>query len=87
MEAFVHAANDWVPGSLSISLPELSRSLKFALKLSKGMHRVSFPVMTFSKKDGVKEWWPHGYGKQNLYALKVDDKNETVDIVPEINLL
>lgn len=75
MEAFVHAANDWVPGSFSISLPELSRSLKFALKLSKGMHRVSFPVMTFSKKDGVKEWWPHGYGKQNLYALKVDDKN------------
>ncbi|XP_015764921.1 PREDICTED: beta-mannosidase-like [Acropora digitifera] len=71
VEAFVHAANDLVPGSLSISLPELSRSLKFALKLSKGMHRVSFPVMTFSKKDGVKEWWPHGYGKQNLYALKV----------------
>ncbi|KAK2563424.1 Beta-mannosidase, partial [Acropora cervicornis] len=71
VEAFVHAANDWVPGSLSISLPELSRSLKFALKLSKGMQRVSFPVMTFSKKDGVKEWWPQGYGKQNLYALKV----------------
>ena len=75
MEAFVYAANDWVSGSLSISLPELSRSIKFALKLSKGKQRVSFPVMTFSKKDGVKEWWPQGYGKQSLYALKVDDTN------------
>lgn len=75
MEAFIDVADDWVPGSLYISLPELSHSLKFALKLSKGMQRVTFPVMTFSKKDGVKAWWPRGYGKQSLYALKVDDKN------------
>ncbi|XP_068702128.1 beta-mannosidase-like [Montipora foliosa] len=68
---FIDAASDGVPGTLNLNLPQLARSLKFALKLSQGLQRVSLPVMTFSKKDDVKAWWPRGYGKQSLYTVKV----------------
>ena len=72
MAVFLDAACDGVSGFLDLSLPQLGHSLKLALKLFQGLQKVKVPVMKFSEKDDVKPWWPQGYGKQNLYAVKVN---------------
>lgn len=68
---FIDAAEDGVSGTLLLSLPQMSRSQKLPIKLSQGLQKVSLPVMSFTEKDGVKPWWPQGYGKPNLYTVKV----------------
>lgn len=71
MAAFIDAAEDGVTGTLHLSLPQMSRSQNIPIKLSQGLQKVSLPVMSFTSKDEVKPWWPRGYGKPNLYTLKV----------------
>ncbi|KAL9972744.1 hypothetical protein ACROYT_G019109 [Oculina patagonica] len=68
---FIDAAEDGVTGTLLLSLPQMSRSQKLPIKLSHGLKKVSLPVMSFTSKDDVKPWWPQGYGKPNLYTVKV----------------
>ncbi|XP_020629469.1 beta-mannosidase-like isoform X2 [Orbicella faveolata] len=68
---FIDAAEDGVTGTLLLSLPQMSRSQKLPIKLSQGLQKVSLPVMSFTEKDCVKPWWPQGYGKPNLYTVKV----------------
>ena len=65
------ATCDGITGSIYLSLPQTSQSQKVPIKLSQGLQKVSLPVMTFTEKDEIKPWWPNGYGKPNLYALKV----------------
>ena len=65
------ATCDGITGTIYLSLPQISQSQKVPIKLSQGLQKVSLPVMTFTEKDEIKPWWPHGYGKPNLYALKV----------------
>lgn len=74
---FIDAAEDGVTGTLLLSLPQLSRSQKLPIKLSQGLQKVSLPVMSFTEEDGVKPWWPQGYGKPNLYTVKVTKKTTT----------
>ena len=71
MAVFVDAAEDGVTGTLLLSLPQMSRSQKLPIKLSQGWQKISLPVMSFTTKDNVKPWWPKGYGKPNLYTVKV----------------
>jgi len=73
---FIDAAEDGVIGTLLLSLPQLSRSQKLPIKLSQGLQKVSLPVMSFTEEDGVKPWWPQGYGKPNLYTVKVTKKRQ-----------
>ena len=68
---FIDAAEDGVTGTLLLSLPQTSRSQKLPIKLSQGLQKVSLPVMSFTEEDCVKPWWPQGYGKPNLYTVKV----------------
>lgn len=68
---FIDAAEDGVTGTLLLSLPQMSHSQKLPIKLSRGLQKVSLPVMSFTSKDDVKPWWPRGYGKPNLYTVKV----------------
>ena len=65
------ATCDGITGAIYLSLPQMSQSLKVPIKLSQGLQKVSLPVMRFTEKDKIKLWWPSGYGKPNLYALKV----------------
>lgn len=73
---FIDAAEDGVTGTLLLSLPQLSRSQKLPIKLSQGLQKVSLPVMSFTEEDGVKPWWPQGYGKPNLYTVKVTKRQQ-----------
>ena len=68
---YLDAAYEGVIGTLLLSIPQMSRSQKVSIKLSKGLQNVSFSVMSFTEKDDIKPWWPHGYGKPNLYTAKV----------------
>ena len=68
---FMDSAEDGVTGTIIFSLPQLSRSQKLVIKLSHGIHKISFPEMLFTEKDDIKPWWPQGYGKPNLYTVKV----------------
>ena len=68
---FMDATCDGITGTVFLSLPQMSQSLKVPIKLSQGLQKVSLPVMRFTEKDEIKPWWPNGYGKPNLYALKV----------------
>jgi len=68
---FIDAAEDGVTGNLLLSLPQMSRSQKLPIKLSQGLQKVSLPVMSFTEEDCIKPWWPQGYGKPNLYTVKV----------------
>lgn len=68
---FMDATCDGITGTVYLSLPQMSQSLKVPIKLSQGLQKVSLPVMRFTEKDEIKPWWPNGYGKPNLYALKV----------------
>ena len=68
---FIDAAEDGVTGTLLLSLPQMSRSQKLPIKLSQGLQKVSLPGMSFTEEDCVKPWWPQGYGKPNLYTVKV----------------
>ena len=75
------ATCDGIKGSIYLSLPQTSQSQKVPIKLSQGLQKVSLPVMTFTEKDEIKPWWPHGYGKPNLYALKVKKPNNNQPII------
>lgn len=68
---FVDSAEDGVTGTIVLSLPQLSRSQKLVIKLSQGIQKISFPEMLFTEKDNIRPWWPQGYGKPNLYTVKV----------------
>lgn len=87
MTVFIDAANDGVTGTILLSLPQKSHSQKHSIKLSQGLQKVSLPVMSFTEKDDIKTWWPRGYGKPNLYAVKVICINNYYNLCQMYNLM
>lgn len=82
---FVDSAEDGVTGTIVLSLPQLSRSQKLVIKLSQGIQKISFPEMLFTEKDNIRPWWPQGYGKPNLYTVKVVFLSSSCDEQSSIN--
>ena len=72
VSVFLDAASATTHGNIHVSLPELSVSEAIPVEsLDKGEQKMNLPLLNFTKKDDIQEWWPSGYGKQSLYTVKV----------------